>query len=827
MRRYAPWAAFLALAAVPLSSPRAVRADDVDQETAARGVRTILAKATDADVPALWALSNELKGSGKAAIPALHAALSEAAPAARLAIGRALVLLEDETRGLEALQALVSDKAVPVTLKVAALKVVERDGETEQAEWLAAAIDDELEPAVKMSMAKAIWRLNGAAKGKAKSVMTEYLKSEDRDRRAEGALALGEIGAAAEAKPVLFELSSEPTERGRSAKFLLDLMSRDAVEESRLRTPAVIPTGNWPLLDEMKEILVHDFVDAGAVDAKKLEDGAADGMTKSLDIHTQYLSPEENTRLMQGLDPTYGGIGAYVKNDPDNGQRFTILRPMWGGPVYKAGLHANDVIIAINGEPTLGLSVEECVRRLKGPAGTKVVISVLRPGWTEKQDFTLTRALITPPSVEYDVLPGRIGFVQVESFGEDTARELHEVLDRFAAQGVLSVVVDLRGNGGGYLQSAVDIASEFLPKGKLVVSERGRPGVYDPQTHASHGTTSQRPKWPVRVLVDGGTASAAEILSGALRFHDAGRLVGGQTYGKGSVQRQLPLRSRPGETFVDGERLVVLSYTDVNQNNRLDPGEPTRKVRFKNGRYDGPEKFTDQNGNGVWDKGEAYVDSNQNGEYDAGESFTDENKNGRWDSGGSVKVTVAKYFLPDGRNLAGKTEVKDGKVVRSGGIVPDTEVKSDELDLWERQAQADLLKSGAVRRYVDDLMSKDAELVKRLARSDRRDPAAYPGFDAFYAGLSTRLSKQAVRWLVRFRVREAVSDELGRLLVGDVVDDAELRVAIGELLKETNTDPKTLPDLAFLADMAPKVVKDEKDDKDTSPSAPRPDGGGK
>ena len=814
MRR-SPWAALLVLAGLPfLTSPRAAWADDVDQETAARGVKTLLAKASDADVPALWALSNDLKGTGKAAIPALHAALADASPAARLAIGRALVLLEDETRGIEALQALVADKAVPVKLKVAALKVIQSEGETEQAEWLAKAVDDELEPSVKMGMAKAIWMLNGAAKAKAKSVMLEYLKSEDRDRRAEGALALGEIGAADEAKPALFEFASEPTERGRSAQFLLRLLNRDKVDDAALRAPATISAGSWPLLDEMREILVQDYVDATMVDVKKLEDGAADGMTKSLDIHTTYLSPEENTRLMQGLDPTYGGIGAYVKNDPDNGQRFTILRPMWGGPVYKAGLHANDVIVAIQGEPTLGLSVEECVRRLKGPAGTKVVISVLRPGWTEKQDFTLTRALITPPSVEYDVLPGGVGFVQVESFGEDTARELHDILDKFAQQDVKSLVIDLRGNGGGYLQIAVDIASEFLAAGQVVVSERGRPGIYDPQTHSSHGTKSNRPHWPVRILVDGGTASAAEILSGSLRFHDAARLVGTQTYGKGSVQRTLPLRSRPGEAFVDQERLVVTNYSDLNGNGRFDPGEPTRMRRVKNGVYDPPEKFTDLNGNGVWDKDEPFIDSNQNGVYDPGEPFTDENHNGRWDSGGMLKVTVAKYYLPDGRNLAGKTEVKDGKVVRTGGIVPDTEVKAEELDLWERQAQSDLLKTGAVKRYVDDLSSKDPELVKKLARSDRRDPAAYPGFDAFYAGLSTRLSKQAVRWLVRFRLREAVSDELGRILVGDVVDDPELRVAIGELLKETNTDPKSVEDLAFLADMPPKVVKDKDGAKD-------------
>lgn len=795
-------AAVLLVTAAVLLAPRPARADDLDQEAAAREVKALLAKAPADDVPALWALSRTLRELDKAAIPALREALAAAAPGPRLAIARALVLLGDETKGFEVLMALVVDPGVGVGVKVAALKVVEREGDEEQGGAISKALDDALDPTLKMALAKALWNLNSAEKAKAKAVMLEFLKSEDRDRRAEGALALGEIGAAAEAKPILLELSGEPTERGRSAAFLLRLTNRDAVDDAKMRAPPGAAAGatSWPLLDEIRRLLLDDYVDPSLVDMKKIEDGAAEGLTQSLDLHTQYLSPEANARLLQLLDPTYSGVGAYVKLDPDNAQRFTVSRPIWGGPLHRAGLRAGDVIEAIDGEPTLGLPIDECVRRLKaGPAGTKVVVSVRRPGWAEKQDFALTRANITIPTVEHDLLPGDVGFVQVLAFSDGTAREVRETLDDFAAKGVKAVVVDLRGNGGGLLRAAVEIASEFLPAGDLVVSEKGRAGVYRSQSHPSTGPSAERPRWPVRVLVDGGTASAAEILAGSLRIHDRARLVGTQTYGKGSVQIPLPLASRPGEPFVDRERLDLVGWTDLNENGRLDPGEPLNTRRRKNGEYDPPEKFTDQNGNGVHDDGEPFVDANRNGLYDEGDPFTDANRNGRWDPGASIKITVAKYFLPDGRNLNGKVEVKDFKVVRTGGLLPDTETKAEVVDFWERGQQQDLWRSGAVRRYVEDQVAKDTALADRLARSDQRDAASYPGFDAFYEGLHGHLSKQAVRVLVRLRLRESVSDRIGRELVGDVVDDPELRTALTELFVEMGIDPKSVPDLAFLA----------------------------
>lgn len=812
----------VALAILTATAPlllRSARADDVDEAAAAREVQALLGKARGADVPTLWALSKTLAAGTKLALPALRAAVEAADVGQKLAIGRALVLLEDETKGLAVLQTVAADEGAAAPIRVAALKVMEKDGEEDQAAWITKVIDETHEPSVKMAMARALWTLGSADdREKARSVMKDFLKSEDRSRREEGALALGEIGSAAEAKPILLEMRSEPTERGRSAAFLLDLLNRDAVADGALRptppapgappavpAPAVpsLPPGSWPLLDEIRTILEQSYADTSKLDLRKLEDGAAEGFTTALDPHSNYLTPEENAKLMEGLDPTYGGVGAYVHNDPDNGQRFTISRPIWGGPLYKAGLRTGDVILFVDGEPTQGKALEDCVRLLKGPAGTKVTISVIRPGWTDKQDFSLVRANITPPTTSYDVLPGGIGYLEVLSFGEETPREVHAILDKFAQQGVKSVVLDLRWNPGGLLRAAVEIASEFLAKGLTVVSERGRLGVWPARTHVSTGAGEGRPQWPMVVLVNGGTASAAEIVSGALKVNGRAKIVGTQTYGKGSVQVPLDLRTRPGEPFTDVEREYVVKGTDAS--GRV----VTERRKAANGRYDIAEKFTDLNGNGLWDTGEPYVDANGNGLYDPAEPFEDLNKNGKWDTGGSFKVTVAKYYLPDGTNLNGRNEMKDGKLVRLGGIMPDVEAKDDGVDLWERQSQAELYKTGAVKRYVDEQMGKDVALFDRLARSDRRDPSLYPGFDAFYAGLSTKLSPQAVRALARIRVREQVADKLGRALTGDIVDDVPLRTAIVELLKAANVDPKSVEDLAFLADLpAPKADPD-------------------
>lgn len=800
-----PILAALLLAPFALVLSGLARADEIDEANAQRQIETLLQDDPGTDIPAIWRLSETLADMGRPAIRPLRDLAPAAPPARRLAVARALVELEDYTRGLELLQGIVQDDSAPSDLRVAALRVIGREGELDQAEWLEDIIDTTLDPDVKMAMAKALWSLNYTNKGKGKEVLLAYMRSTDADLRAEGALALGEIGAAGEARPVLLELRSEPTERGRSAAFLLNVLSLEQAAEQGLRTPIETPdeppgsVSDWPLLDEIERLLRRYYLHEDELDKQKLEDAMASGVSHAVDPFTGYLSRAENAILMEGLDPSYGGVGAYVYNDPNNADRFTISRPIFGGSIYNAGLRTGDIVLSIDGRSTDGLTVEECVRLLKGPPGTQVVINVFRPGWTEAKDFALNRVRITIPTTAYDILPGGVGFLQILSFSDETADEVSEILDRFQEEGVTSIVLDLRYNGGGYLQSAVRIASQFLPAGTLIVSERGRPGTTEPREHRSLGSGALRPDWPMVILVNQGTASAGEILAGALSQRRGARLVGSMTYGKGSVQIPLELDTRPGEAFVDEERDVPESYTDRNGNGRLDPGEPVRHRRIKNNHYDDGERFDDQNGNGRYDEGEPYQDENYNDAYDPAERFTDENLNGRRDPGASFKVTMAAYHLPDGRNLRRKTEVVDGKLVTTGGLEPDVEADAEAIDYWELQAQRALEGGGQVREYVGELFETDPELAERLARSDQGSTEPYPGFDDFCTDCDTQLDRDAVRFLVRWNIRRKIGDDLGRELVGDVVDDAVLQAAIRDLFRTTGRDLESVPELAFLA----------------------------
>jgi carboxyl-terminal processing protease len=803
------------LAALLLVAPfgvRSLQADDIDTGAAAKNVQSLLQTDPGTDLTQIWKLSESLAALGRPAIQPLREAAPSVAAPRRLAIGRALVLLADYTKGLEELREVIQADATPVPLKVAALGVIGDEGELEEAQWLEKVVDETRVPEVKLAMAKSLWNLNKSNKGKGKEVMLQFMHSNNPDWRAEGALALGEIGAASEAKPELRELASQPTERGRSARLLLRVLQLERVLDQRLRepAPAAKPSNktSWPLLDEIRKHLKEGYVDPSKLKQERLEDAAAVGLTKALDPFTNYLSPADNAALLESLDPTYGGIGAYVYNNPDNAGRFTISRPIYGGPVYRADLRAGDVVTAVDGKSTDGLTVEDCVRLLKGPPGTRVILSVLRRGWPEARPFTLTRAQITIPTTAYDVLPGPIGFLQILHFSEDTASEVAKVLDIFERAQVKGIVIDLRYNGGGYLHSAVQIASNFIPGGQVVVTEKGRPNVYPKRVHRSLGTGTHRKQVPMVVLVNQGTASAAEILAGALKDHHRARLVGTMTYGKGSAQIHMPLDSRPGEPFVDevrksGRPLPGDSFQDTNGNGKWDPGEPFESTPRANGRYDPPEKFVDKNGNGVYDKGEPFNDTNANGRWDDGEKFTDTNGNHRWDPGGALKITIAAYYTPSGFNPRRHVEIKDNKPEIVGGIAPDVESKPEILDLWEVQEQRQLESSGKVRTYVDGLFDKDPELMKRLARSDRCDASAYPGFDAFYDGLHTRLDKDAVRWLVRWNTRRKLGDILGRELVGDLVDDVQLQDALLDLLGTLKIDPSTIPDLTCLAHRKP------------------------
>jgi carboxyl-terminal processing protease len=282
--------------------------------------------------------------------------------------------------------------------------------------------------------------------------------------------------------------------------------------------------------------LVHqNYVDQ-PVDNVKLVQGAIRGMMDALgDPHTGYWTPQETTDANLSMQGEYDGIGAYVDT---RGDYLTITKPIPGYPAEKAGLQIGDQIIAVDGLDVTGMD-PDLVRMTKvmGPAGTEVRLTIQRTGVEKPLEFTLTRAHIVIPSVTSKMLDNNIGYIQITVFGNTTATDFHDQLSQLMIKNPSGLILDLRDNGGGYLDAGIAVASEFINHG-VIVTEQYSDGTKSPHDATPGGLATTI---PMVVLVNGNTASASEIVSGAIQDNGRGKLVGELTYGKGSVQNWLPL----------------------------------------------------------------------------------------------------------------------------------------------------------------------------------------------------------------------------------------------------------------------------------------------
>jgi len=267
------------------------------------------------------------------------------------------------------------------------------------------------------------------------------------------------------------------------------------------------------------------------VNLDTLVDFAIQGMLKSLDPHSAYLTPEGTEELTIQSKGKYGGLGIQI------GIRdgwLTVIAPIEGTPAYRAGIRAGDRIIKIEGVSTKGITLQEAVKKLRGKPGTKVTITIERPGMEEPFDLTITRAIIEIKSVPYyGVLEDDIGYIRLAHFDGGAADEVRKAVNDLRSKGVRKFILDLRSNPGGLLKEAVDVADIFIGKDSLVVAVRGRnPSINRDYKAKQPGS----PPWPVVVLVDRGSASASEIVSGAIQDWERGVILGDTTFGKGSVQ---------------------------------------------------------------------------------------------------------------------------------------------------------------------------------------------------------------------------------------------------------------------------------------------------
>ncbi len=540
------------------------------------------------------------------------------------------------------------------------------------------------------------------------------------------AIAAGADEEALLARAVLDRLEEKERYRQREEALLKRIQELGAGED---RVGAAPPPADdraaAQMLRSVIRMIRRSHMEGDRFTPEELFEAAADGALSRLDPYSDFLTGEEVERFKFEMDPEYGGIGAYV-NLVDG--VFTIVRPIYSGPAYRAGLLSGDQILEVDGWSTIEQPLDETIRRLKGEPGTEVVLKVFRTGWREPREIPVVRERITVPVLQEEMLPGGILYLELLSFTETAAPAIVRAIRDASREGELrGVVLDLRNNPGGYLEAAVQISDAFLPAGALVVSTRSR--AYPEEEFYAENPPLVSEDVPLVVLINRYSASASEIVSGALRAQGRATLVGERSHGKGSVQRLLRI-----------------------------PG-----VR--------DEPFDDQNRNGMRDEWEPYEDLNGNGRYDYAPI---------------IKLTVAYYYLPDGSSIHTLRD-HEGRVVHKGGVPPDVEASFPELDYLTLREIERLFDAEAFRTYARRILDENPALAVRLAQFDDHDTSLYPDWDAFYASLETPLSEQEVRRWVRRRLRELVSDQRGKVFpgngfYGDFEEDPQLQAAIRVLL---------------------------------------------
>ncbi|MGI9103291.1 MAG: S41 family peptidase [Terriglobales bacterium] len=311
---------------------------------------------------------------------------------------------------------------------------------------------------------------------------------------------------------------------------------------------------------------VYDLVEKNYAEPvkpdKAIYDGAIPGMLRALDPHSTFFDPKAFAQLNEDQRGKYYGVGMEIG---PRGNKIVVISPFVGAPAYRAGVRAGDVITAVDGKVTDNMTTSDVADMVKGPKGTQVHISILREGASKPLEFAVTRDEIPRHSVDAHLLlkPG-IGYLHISSFIETTERELDKALEEFG--NLNGLVLDLRQDPGGLLKEAVAVSDRFLPKGAVVVSQRGRSSpeiVYK----AKNGNGGKN--YPIVVLVNRGTASAAEIVSGAIQDHDRGLIAGENTFGKGLVQTVYPLSDNTGlalttaKYYTPSGRLIQRSYEGI------------------------------------------------------------------------------------------------------------------------------------------------------------------------------------------------------------------------------------------------------------------------
>ena len=297
---------------------------------------------------------------------------------------------------------------------------------------------------------------------------------------------------------------------------------------------------NLRLFTEVLSIVQSQYVDE--VPPKDIIYNAIKGTLRGLDPHSSFLDPEMYREMQVETSGSFGGLGIEITLRDDV---LTVVAPIEGTPAYRAGIQPGDRILKIEGLTTKDMQLSDAVKRMRGKPGSKITISIVREGWTEPKDFLITREQIRVQSVRANQLEPGIEYIKLRQFQEQTANDLETSLDKYVKEGkIQGLVLDLRNNPGGLLTSAVEVTEKFLEAGKLVVYTEGR--VRNQNMRFSSNAKRVFTDFPIVVLVNQGSASASEIVAGALQDWGRAVVIGNQSFGKGSVQTIIPLSDGSG-----------------------------------------------------------------------------------------------------------------------------------------------------------------------------------------------------------------------------------------------------------------------------------------
>jgi len=698
----------------------------------------------------VWAAGRELSDSARPDLDRLRrSAAGDRDPAVRLASGYALLRLGEQRDGSRALEALLLEEKVSLQRRLDAASALGVEGGEYAAARLRSLLGDKdapLSEVVQVELAKALWRL---ARSDLAARRLRLLAEEARSPRArdEAAIALASFAPTAEVATLLDDLAFAPGRAGAEARETLRNRAANALVEGGFDDlkPLLQKISEHPSLNMGREQLLLDVSGWSGVDRDETEDkfattlsqelldivhanyatdlrddedetvrerkrlsvtelatDAAKSLAQSIGPFCNYLDESDLTEMSEQIGGEYGGIGAWV--GMRNG-RFTILLPMYNEPAFEAGIQAMDWVEKIDGEKIDGKTQNEIIKLLKGPPGTTVRLTIWRRGWNKAHDFTVKRKQINIPSVKSTMLPDNIGYIRIERFGHESATpvELRNALDELRKDGMKGLVLDLRNNPGGMLSTAVAVSDAFLEGGQLIVYSQGKPGVHDRKEYYSRDRRTE-PDYPMVVLVNGSSASASEIVAGALKDHGRARLVGETTYGKGSVQQLFWLRTTRGRT--------------------------------------------------------------------------------------SLKLTIAKYYLPSGRCIHGK------------GIEPDITVDPPELSMASFEARSKLIDSLIINDYIRETFPEHEDTFRELLAFDHEQPFLYPEFDALadrIAEEGIEISPQDIRHEIRRSLVTYLESVRGETIIVDMQENAELQRGIIELRKMLDEPAEEVPLYAWYA----------------------------